>query len=196
MNLAEKPALLLLEQIPFDVILHKLLTPLAFVETVLISVSQEMKPKLAKAELTLRRYRLLLEIFLALKEKDKKTSLNLVFEGLDPSLTISLIKERLSLKSITLELIAPDNALTNSKLLLLLFLIEEFFWVRSSEGNLVIRVSNTDIFCEFIGKELINILPERDFEGALLFEYSKALNLNLMAERSGKRLKLEIIFKG
>jgi len=79
--------------------------------------------------------------------------------------------------------------------LLLLFLVEEFFWVRCSQGSLVVRVLNSNVFCEFLGKELINILPERDFEGALLFEYLRALNVNFMAKRNGKHLKLEIIFK-
>jgi len=195
LNLAENFALPTLEQIPFEVILHKLITPLAFVETLLISEKQDIKPKLAKVELALRRYRLLLETFLALKEEDKGSSLSLVFEGIDPSLTISLIKERLSLKQITLELTALDSALTKGELLLLLFLLEEFFWVRCSQGNLVVRVSNSNVFCEFLGKELINILPERDFEGALLFEYLRALNVNFMAKRNGKHLKLEIIFK-
>ena len=195
MNLAENFALPTLERIPFEVILHKLITPLAFVETLLISDQQDIKPKLAKAELTLRRYRLLLEAFLALKEEDKSSSISLVFEGIDPSLTISLIKERLSLKQIIFELIALDSALTKGELLLLLFLLEEFFWVRCSQGNLVVRVSNSKVFCEFLGKELINILPERDFEGALLFEYLRALNVNFMAQRNGKHLKLEIIFK-
>jgi hypothetical protein len=195
LNLAENFALPTLERIPFEVILHKLITPLAFVETLLISDQQDIKPKLAKAELALRRYRLLLETFLALKEEDKSSSLSLVFEGIDPSLTISLIKERLSLKQITFELTALDSALTKGELLLLLFLLEEFFWVRCSQGSLVVRVSNSNVFCEFLGKELINILPERDFEGALLFEYLRALNVNFMAQRNEKHLKLEIIFK-
>jgi len=195
LNLAETFALPTLEQIPFEVILHKLITPLAFVETLLISDQQDIKPKLAKAELSLRRYRLLLETFLALKEEDKQSSLSLVFEGIDPSLTISLIKERLSLKQITFELTTLDSALTKRELLLLLFLLEEFFWVRCSQGNLVVRVSNSNVFCEFLGDELINILPERDFEGALLFEYGRALDTNFMAKRTGRHLKLEIIFK-
>ena len=195
MNLGENFAFPTLEQIPFEVILHKLITPLAFVETLLTSAQQDIKPKLAKAELALRRYRLLLETFLALKEEDKGSSLSLVFEGIDPSLTISLIKERLSLKQIALELTVLDSALTKGELLLLLFLLEEFFWVRCSQGNLVVRVSNSNVFCEFLGKELINILPERDFEGALLFEYLRALNVNFIAKRNGTHLKLELIFK-
>jgi hypothetical protein len=195
LNLAENFTLPTLEQIPFEVILHKLITPLAFVETLLISDQQDIKPKLAKAELALRRYRILLETFLALKEKDKGSYFSLVFEGIDPSLTISLIKERLSLKQITFELTALDSALTKGELLLLLFLLEEFFWVRCSQGNLVVRVSNSNVFCEFLGKELINILPERDFEGALLFEYGRALDTNFMAKRNENHLKLEIIFK-
>jgi len=195
LNLAENFVLPTLEQIPFEVILHKLITPLAFVETLLISDQQDIKPKLAKAELSLRRYRLLLETFLALKEEDKGSSLSLVFEGIDPSLAISLIKERLSLKQITFELTTLDSALTKGEFLLLLFLLEEFFWVRCSQGNLVVRVSNSNVFCEFLGDELINILPERDFEGALLFEYGRALDTNFMAKRTGRHLKLEIIFK-
>jgi len=195
LNLAETFALPTFKQIPFEVILHKLITPLAFVETLLISDQQDIKPKLVKAELALRRYRLLLETFLALKEEDKHSSLSLVFEGIDPSLTLSLIKERLSLKQITFELTALDSALTKGELLLLLFLLEEFFWVRCSQGSLVVHVSNSNVFCEFLGKELINILPERDFEGALLFEYLQALNVNFMAKRNEKHLKLEIIFK-
>jgi len=194
LNLSENFTLPTLEQIPFNVILHKLIAPLAFVQTVLMLDPTERKSKLDRAELALRRYHLLLETFLALKEKDKVSSLNLVFEGLDPSLTLWLIKERLNLKRITLELIVPDGALTKSKDLLLLFLLEEFFWVRCSQGNLVIRISNTDIFCEFLGKDLIELLPERDFEGALLLEYTRALNLKLMAWRSGTHLKLKIIF--